>query len=249
MTQLSRMLIFFCMGCVVLVSSNCARQAINGNAPSINVARLHKAQPGEETVMKLYFSKGACSLAPHIALREANLKFDLESVDLATKKTASGKDFLSINSKGYVPALVREHGTVLTEAQAILQYIADRAKDTTLIPPCGSEERYDVLVWLNFVATEIHKGFGPLFSPDTPSAYRGVVIDNLKKQFAMIDNHLAANTYLHGDNFTVADAYLFTTARWSSYVQLDLTPYKNLTAYLLRIEQRPAVQEALAAEN
>jgi glutathione S-transferase len=199
--------------------------------------------------MKLYYSPGACSLAPHIVAREAGLPVSLEKVDLATRTTETGAAFQSINPKGYVPALALEDGGVLTEVAALLQYLADRAPQAALIPPHGTLERYRVIEWLTFISSEIHKGFGPLWSPGTPEATRAATLEKLSRRFALLDEHLAGRPYLTGDAFTVADAYLFTVVSWSPILSVDLAPFPNLRAYLQRIAARPAVRQALSAEG
>jgi glutathione S-transferase len=199
--------------------------------------------------MKLYYAPGACSLSPHIALRETGLKFDLEEVDLGAKKTKSGADFTAINDKGYVPALALDNGQVLTEAAVVAQYIADQKPEANLLPRAGSPERYRALEWLNYIAAEVHKGFGPLWSDATPAAYKDTVKDNLAKKFAYLDKRLAGRKHLLGDQFSVADGYLFTILGWAKYHGISLDAYPNLTAYQARIAARPAVQAALKAEG
>lgn len=199
--------------------------------------------------MRLYFSPGACSLSPHIVLREAGLPFEIERVDLATRKTASGEDFARINPKGYVPALQLDDGDVLTEGPAIVQFIADQRPESGLLPPPGSRERYHAQEWLNFISAEIHKSFTPLFKPGTPDDYKPVAKEGLTNRFGYLDRHLAGRQYLMGDRFTVADAYCFTVASWAKPVGIDLAGLSNLDAYLERIAARPTVQEALAAER
>ncbi len=199
--------------------------------------------------MKLYFSPGACSLSPHIVLREAGLPFDLEQVDLKAKTTKSGADFRSINPKGLVPVIETDGGGVLTEGPAIVQYIADRAPQSGLAPANGTTERYKLQEWLNFITAEIHKSFTPLFKPNTPDAYKQIAKDKLAEGFAYLDRHLATRQFLLGDKFTVADAYCFTVVRWSQYQNIDLAPYPNLKAYIDRIAARPKVAEAMKAEG
>lgn len=199
--------------------------------------------------MRLYFTPGACSLAPHIALREAGLDFELEQVDLQTKRTKSGADYTEVNPKGYVPALRLDDGQVLTEAATILQYVADQKPESGLAPAPGSIERYRLQEWLNFIATELHKGFSPLWKPDTPEAYKTVVKDNLAKRFSHLDQRLAGNQYLVNDRFTVADAYAFVIANWAKHFGIDLAPWPNLAAHRDRVAARPKVQEALKAEG
>ncbi len=199
--------------------------------------------------MKLYFSPGACSLSPHIALREAGLDFEIERVDLTTKKTRGGDDFNTINPRGYVPALRLDDGQVLTEGPAILQYVADKVADRKLAPPAGSFERYRLQETLNFISTELHKGFSPLFNKDCPDAWKEVVRTNLGRRFADLDKQLAGQPFLMGQDFTVADGYLFTILGWTRFVNFDLAPYPNLVAYQGRIAARPAVHAALVAEG
>jgi len=199
--------------------------------------------------MKLYFSPGACSLSPHIALREAGLDFEIERVDLATKKTRSGDDFTTINPRGYVPALRLDDGEILTEGPAILQYVADQVADRKLAPPAGSFERYRLQETLNFISTELHKGFSPLFNKDCPDAWKEVVRTALGRRFAGLDKQLADQPFLMGQDFTVADGYLFTILGWTRFVSYDLAPYPNLVAYQARVAARPAVHAALVAEG
>jgi glutathione S-transferase len=199
--------------------------------------------------MKLYFSTGACSLSPRIVLMEAGLPFTAEKVDLKSKKTASGADYLAINSKGAVPALELDDGQVLTEGPAIVQYLADLKPDSGLAPRAGSFERYRLAEILNYLTSEVHKGFSPLFKADTPAEAKKIAVDNLAKRFDWLSTQLAARKFLMGDTFTVADAYLFTLLRWSGLVHVDLTRWPVLTAYLTRVGERPKVREALHAEG
>ena len=199
--------------------------------------------------MKLYYSPAACSLSPHIVIREAGLNVEVEKIDNKAKKTASGGDYLQVNPKGQVPALQLDGGEVLTEGPAIVQYLADKAPQSKLVPPAGSIERYRVLEWLNFITSEIHKSFTPLFKPNTPDAYKPIAKENLTNRFAYVDKHLAGRQYLMGDTFTVADAYLFTVLRWSKLHQLDLAQYPNISAFMQRVEARPKVQEAMKEEG
>ena len=198
--------------------------------------------------MKLYFSPGACSLSPHIALRETGQPVDLIQVDTKTKKTKTGDDFLKINPKGMVPVLVLDSGEVLTEGPAIVQYIADR-KPSALIPAAGNAERYRVLEWLNYITSEIHKAFTPLFKPNTPDEYKTISKDNLATRFGYLDGKLAGKQFLTGDNFTVADAYLFTVVNWSKFHNIDVATWPNLKAFMDRVAARPKVQEAMQAEG
>jgi glutathione S-transferase len=199
--------------------------------------------------MKLYYTPGACSLAPHIVAREAGVKLDLEKVDLGTGKTATGATYAEINPKGYVPALKLDTGEVLTEASALVQFLADQAPQAQLAPAAGTSERYRLLEWLGFISTEVHKGFGPLWNPAMPDGAKAIAKTNLGKRFAYLDAHLARGPYLLGERFTVADAYLFTVASWAAFHAIDLKPYPNLQAYLARVAARPRVREALAAEG
>jgi glutathione S-transferase len=201
--------------------------------------------------MKLYLTPGACSLADHIALREAGLPFTLDRIDFATRKTESGRDFASINPKGQVPALELENGEVLTEGAVIVQYIADQRPEADLAPKPGSLERYRLQEWLNYVASELHKTFSPLFNPKTPDEFRTMVKERLASQFGYLDRRLGTSAFLAGPTFSVADAYAFTVLNWakSKRVAIDLSGWPNVKAYMARIAARPKVQEALAAEG
>jgi glutathione S-transferase len=199
--------------------------------------------------MKLYFSPGACSLSPHIVLREAGFNFDLEQVDNREKKTKSGKDYWTINPKGQVPVLEFDNGDRLTEGPVIVQYLADQKPASGLAPAVGSMDRYRVQEWLNFTTSELHKSFGPIFRPTTPDAYKAISKENLGKRFDWLDKQLAGRQYLMGDRFTIADAYLFTVLRWAQRIELDLGKWPNLKAYVDRVAARPKVQEAMKAEG
>ena len=199
--------------------------------------------------MKLYFAPGACSLSPHIVLREAGFKFDIEQVDNRAKKTKSGEDYWQINPKGYVPLLQLDNGEKLTEGPAIVQYLADQKPDSGLAPKAGTMERVRLQEWLNFITSELHKGFTPLFRPNTPEDYKPIARENLAKRMEYIDKHLAGKQYLMGDKFTVADAYAFTVLNWSNYQKIDLAQYPNIKAYMARVGARPKVQEAMMAEG
>jgi len=199
--------------------------------------------------MKLYFSPGACSLSPHIVLNEAGLAFEKVKTDTKTKALEGGGDFRKINPLGYVPVLELDDGTRLTEGPAIVQYIADRVPGKKLAPPNGSLERTQLQGWLNFVSTELHKGFSPLFNPAMPEEAKKVFRERLGTRFAYVNNHLAGNEYLMGKEFSVADAYLFTISNWAARVDVDLSPHANVLAYRKRIGARPAVQAALKAEG
>jgi glutathione S-transferase len=199
--------------------------------------------------MKLYYKPGACSLSPHIVLSELGLACELELVDLATKKTGSGGDYLGLNPKGYVPALVLDDGQLLTEGPAIVQYLADLVPEKRLAPPAGTMERIRLQEWLNFIATELHKGFNPLFNPRAPEEWKVVVRELLAKRIALVARQLEGRDYLMGAHFTVADAYLFTVLNWAGFAKLDLSPWPVLKAYSARVAARPAVKATLVAEG
>jgi glutathione S-transferase len=199
--------------------------------------------------MKLYYSPGACSLSPHIALHEAGLAHDLVKVDLRAKKTESGDDFTAINPKGQVPALMLDNGEMLTEGPVIVQMIADQAPGKHLAPAAGSKERYRLQEWLNFITTELHKNFSPLFNPSIPDEVKSSFKDRLIGKFRYIDGRLAGHDYLMGKQFTVADGYLFVMLRWADGHKMDLSGLKNLTAFKDRVTARPNVQAALKMEG
>lgn len=199
--------------------------------------------------MKLFYKPGACSLASHISLRESGLDFTLVGVDLQKKVTETGEDFLQTNPKGQVPTLQLDDNTVLTEGVAIMQYIADKVADRQLLAPVSSISRYKTLEWLNFIATELHKGFTPLFRPDTPEEYKPTVRALLDKKLAYIDSELEKCEWIGGSRFTIADAYLFTVLRWAFAVKLEMSGCKHIAAYMARVAARPAVAAAMAAEG
>lgn len=199
--------------------------------------------------MKLYFAPGACSLSPHIVLHEAALSFEIEQVNLGSKKTKSGGDFREINPKGYVPALQLDDGQVLTEGPAIVQYVADRKPESGLAPAAGTLARYRLQEWLNYISTELHKSFSPLFNSKHPADLKQQVKDGLAGKFDYVSQRLGDQPYLLGQSFSVADAYLFTVLRWTKLVDIDLARWPVLTAYSARIAERPAVRAALAAES
>lgn len=199
--------------------------------------------------MKLYFTPGACSMAPHILLRESGQKFDLEQVDLASKKTKSGADYKKVNGKGYVPALQLDNGEVITEAPIILQYIADQKPEAGLIPKAGTMERYRTQEWLNFVTSELHKGLGALFNPAVPDAYRTIAIDRVGTRLDFLESKLQGKQYLQGDKFTAPDAYLFTILSWAPHLKVSLDKWPGIQAYLGRVAARPQVQATLKAEG
>jgi glutathione S-transferase len=199
--------------------------------------------------MKLYYVPGACSLSPHIVLREAGVKFDLVKVDLASHRTEGGSDYMKTNPRGYVPALELDDGSVLTEGPAIVQYIADQYPRANLAPAPTDRRRYDLQSWLNFISTELHKQFSPLFNPATVEAQRAASIDTLKRRFTYVAQELGSRDYIAGDHFSVADAYLFTVIGWASYVKFDLSAWPAILGYLGRIGGRSSVQQALRAEG
>lgn len=199
--------------------------------------------------MKLYYSPGACSQAPHIALREAKVSFDLVKTDIRAKKLEDGSSYLEINPKGSVPALQLEDGTVLTENAAILQYIGDLAPDSGLLPRLGDFRRYRAIEWLNYVATELHKGFGPLWNPGAPDEAKEGARRLLGARFDYVEERLGGGQYLLGDQFTLPDAYLFVILGWTRIHGIDLTRWPGLSAYEARIAARPLVVETLGAEG
>jgi glutathione S-transferase len=199
--------------------------------------------------MKLYYSPGACSLSPHIALLEAGLPYDLVKVDLRAKRLENGDDFLKVNPKGQVPVLGLENGELVTEGPVIVQLIADRAAAKNLAPARDSGERYKFLEWLNFITTELHKNFSPLFQPTIPDDVKTFFKDRLLAKFKYIDGHLAGRDYLMGKHFTVADGYLFVMLTWADRLKLDLSGLSHLQAYKARLAARPKVQEALTREG
>ena len=199
--------------------------------------------------MKLYYSPGACSLSPHIVLREAGLDFTPVLASTKSKKLADGTDFNLINPKSQVPVLEFDSGERLTEGPAIVQYIADQAPKSGLAPAAGTMARYRLMEWLNFITSELHKGFSPLFDPAVPEDAKVVFRAKLGKRFAWVDEQLEGHDYLMGDTFTAADAYLFTVSRWAQYVGVDLSHLKRLAAYRERVAARPKVQEAMKAEG
>jgi len=199
--------------------------------------------------MKLYFAPGACSLSPHIVAHELGIPLTLAKVDLGTKKVADGSDFWAINPKGYVPALGLDSGEVLTEGTAIVQYLADSKPDGKLAPANGTIERYHLQEMLGYINSELHKSFAPLFNPKTPPEQRQEREEYLRKRFGLIEKQLADRSYLFGEHFTVADAYLFTVTNWSNFVKLDLSAFPNLLAFQKRVAARPAVQAAMVAEG
>ena len=199
--------------------------------------------------MKLYYSPGACSLSPHIVLAESGLAFTLEKVNLGAKKTELGADYLKINPKGYVPALELDNGQLLTEGPAIVQYLADLVPQRKLAPPAGTIDRYHLQEWLNFISTELHKGFSPLFNPKAPDDWKSIVRELLNKRLEIVARQLEGRSYLMGEEFTVVDAYLYTVLSWAKHVKLDLSSLPMLSAYIDRVTARPAVHATLVAEK
>ncbi|MFM9889001.1 MAG: glutathione transferase GstA [Burkholderiales bacterium] len=199
--------------------------------------------------MKLYYTPGACSISPHIALCEAGLAHEIEKVDLKEKKTASGANYLAINPKGYIPALQLDNGEVLVEGVAIVQYIADQKPDSGLAPKAGTMERYRLQEWLTFISSELHKTFSPLFNAAMPDEGKKIFRDRLAMRFAYVDKQLTGKNYLMGANFNVADGYLYNMIRWARRVELDLSACPNVVAFEKRMEARPKVIEALKAEG
>jgi glutathione S-transferase len=198
--------------------------------------------------MKLYYSPGACSLSPHIALLEAGLPYDLIKVDLRAKKLENGDDYLAINPKGQVPALALDSGEIVTEGPVIVQMIADKV-GKGLAPARDSAERYKLLEWLNFITTELHKNFGPMFSPVLADDAKAFFKDRVMGKFKYLETALAGHDYVMGKQFTVADAYLFTMLAWADRLKFDLSGMPNLMAYKARVGARPKVQEALVKEG
>lgn len=198
--------------------------------------------------MRLFYIPGTCSLAPHIVAREAGLDIELVRVDIATKRTASGVDYRTINGKGSVPALELDDGQVLTEGPAIMQFLADLRPASGLAPANGTMERYRLQEWLNWLSTELHKGFGPLWLKDSPQQSKDIAKAALSIRFAFLDRHLAASAYLLAD-YSVADAYALTLLGWAAFFAIDLARWPHLAAYVARVGARPAVRAALAAEG
>lgn len=199
--------------------------------------------------MKLFYKPGACSLASHITLRESGKDFTLDGVDLIKKRLENGDDFFAVNPKGQVPALLLDDGTLLTEGVAIMQYLADSVPDRQLLAPVSSISRYKTLEWLNYIATELHKGFTPLFRPDTPEEYKPTVRALLEKKMQYVDAALKEGQWICGSRFTIADAYLFTVLRWAYAVKLNMDGLENIAAYMKRMAERPGVAAALKAEG
>ena len=199
--------------------------------------------------MKLYYAPGACSLAPHIALREAGLGFELEKVDLASKQTENGEDFRKVNPMGYVPALKLDSGEILTEVAVLLQYIADEKPGSELAPTFGGMERYRLMEWLNFIATEVHKTLGALFNPRITPEWKDSQLATFGQRCDVLAGQLDGKQYLPGNSFTIADAYLFTILGWTRFHKIDMSKWPTLTDYMVRVAERPAVIEAMRKEG
>ena len=199
--------------------------------------------------MKLYYLQGACSLASHIALYETGLKFDATGIDRATKKTSDGEDFNAVNSKSYAPALRLDNGEVLTENVAVLQYIADSKPESKLAPPAGTLERYRLVEWLAFINSEVHKNVSPIFNPAATEEVKNFARTNLARRLDWLDRELGSRPFLTGENFTVADAYLFVVLNWFPRLKIDLAKWPTLQAFHQRVSARPAVDKALRAEG
>jgi len=198
--------------------------------------------------MKLYFAPGACSLAPHLALAEAGLPYDLEQVDLRAKKTKSGDDYRAVNPKGSVPAITLDDGQLLTEDAVILQWIADQKPDAKLAPAAGTMERYRLQEWLNWVATELHKGISPFFNPRASDEWKGILRERLAQQFEFLNSRMK-KPYLMGAQYTVADSYLYTILRWTGLQKIELDKWPDIPAYMERVQARPASQKVLKEEG
>ena len=199
--------------------------------------------------MKLYYSNGACSMAPHIVLRESGLPFDLVRASTKTHQLDDGTDYYTINDKGSVPVLELDNGERLTEGPAIVQYIADQVPAANLAPANGTMARYRMQEWLNFITSELHKSYAPLFRPTTPEEYKVITKEGLTKKYALVDKWLTGKNYTMGEAFSVADPYLFTVTSWAKHVGLDLSQFKNVGAFMDRMAARPSVQATLVAEG
>jgi glutathione S-transferase len=199
--------------------------------------------------MKLYYTPGACSLAPRIIACEAGLEIEYDKVDLKTQTTASGRDFIRINPKGYVPALALKSGDILAEVPVILEYMADQAPSAHLLPRLGSLERYRVKEWLDFTGAELHKGFDPLWNGPMPNKARQLAVSHLQRRFTYLDRCLEGRPYLMGERFTIADAYCFTVLSWARFHRIDLSAYRMVSEYIKRVSERPMVKRALQAEG
>ena len=199
--------------------------------------------------LKLYYTPGACSRAPHIALREAGADFELERVDIREGVTETGVRYKEVNPLGYVPSLRLLDGSILTEAAAVLLYIADENSSAKLVPDPKTQARYQAYRWLTFISSELHKGFGPLFNPNLSEEQRAGIIERLSTRFSFVDAHLADRTWLVGDAYSIADIYAFVVLSWGQQVNIDMSPWKNIQAFLARVGERSEVRNTLAAEH
>ena len=199
--------------------------------------------------MKLYYTPGACSLSPHIVLCETGLKYELIKIDLASHTAEDGSDYFSVNPYGYVPALGLDNGELLFEGPAIVQYLADQVADKNLVPAAGTFERARLQQWLNFLSSELHKGVAPLFNPAMPDEAKALFVERFADRLTQLTSALGENDYLLGEQYSVADAYLFTILGWCPYFEFDLAPWPTLQAFLGRVGARPAVQQALKEEG
>ncbi len=199
--------------------------------------------------MKLYFTPGACSMAPHIVLREAGLPCTLQKVDLSKHQTDAGEDFYHINPKGYVPALQLDNGELLTEVAVILQYLADQKPASGLSPKAGTMDHYRVIEWLNYISSEVHKQIGPMFNPKITPEWKQVQMDTLARRFDYLSQRLGGHEFLYGDRFTIADAYLFTVLNWTGFLNIDLGKWPPLRSYMAKIAARKGVSEAMREEG
>jgi glutathione S-transferase len=199
--------------------------------------------------MKLYYNPAVCSLSPHIALREAGIPFELVKVDIRAHTVADGSDYYKINPKGYVPVLQLDNGELLTEGLAIVEYIADLKPEANIAPPHGTMARHRLREWLAFISTEIHKGFGPLFNRNLPDDQKQATRERLGARLAWVEQQLQGKTYLLGDQFSVADGYLFTVLGWGKWTGVEIAQWPGLVAFCERVGARPKVQEAIAAEQ
>ncbi len=199
--------------------------------------------------MKLYYSPGACSLSPHIALQESGLTFEAIAAPTKTHQLPDGSDYYKVNPLGYVPLLELDDGTRLREGPAIVQYVADQVPDKKLAPPNGTMARYKLQEWLTFIGTELHKGFSPMFNPAMPAEAKAIAKAKLEERLKWVNGELAGKTYLMGDQFTVADGYLFTVTNWTNFVGMNISALTHLTAFQARVAERPAVKAAMKAEG
>lgn len=199
--------------------------------------------------MKLFYSPGTCSLAPHIILHETGLPFEKAKVTLSSHTLDDGSDYYQVNGRGQVPVLQLDDGSYLTEGPIICQYLADKAGATRLLPACGDQRRYQVTSWQNYVSSELHKGFSPLFNPQFDDTAKALFRASLRSKYEWLNGQLENSQYLCGDDFTVADAYLFAVTGWSRFVGLDLSDLEHLNRLMANIQQRPAVQAAMKAEG